>query len=179
MGSTSPPDQPPQSSTSDSNSLWEHVFTNLFKLPDTVEEGINLWSSVQFHQLTTLKELFMWEASDFQYGIITCQLPSPHDSSLLIALKPNTIKHLLMLWKYLQHLYLDLQISIMSDNANDVLDFTYFQHVTFQWFMSWRLNEATTSSSSPPSSVVHPSPTQATMTSPSISTHLLNFKRCI
>ena len=32
----------------------------------------------------------MCEASDFQSGIITCQLPSTHDSSLLISLEPNT-----------------------------------------------------------------------------------------
>ena len=42
----------------------------------------------------------------------------------------------------------------MSDNANDVLDFATFQHVTFQ--KSWKLNEATTSSLSPPPTVVHP-----------------------
>ena len=84
-----------------------------------------------------------------------------------------------MIWKYLKHIYLDTQISIMSDNANDVLDLANFQHVTFQQFKSWKLNEATTSSPSPPSSVVHPSPSQATSTSPSISTHLLNLKRGI
>ena len=29
----------------------------------------------------------MWEASDFQYSIITCEIPSPHNSSLLISLQ--------------------------------------------------------------------------------------------
>ena len=95
MGSISSPDQPSQSSTPDPNHLWEHVFTTLCTLPAIVEAGINLQSWVQFHQLNTLEELLMWEASYFQYGIITCQLN--HDSSLLISLQPNTIKHLFML----------------------------------------------------------------------------------
>ena len=64
----------------------------------------------------------------------------------------------------------------MSDTANDVLDFANFKHITFQQFMSWKLNEATTSSPSPPPSVAHPSPSQATITSPSISTHPLTSK---
>ena len=93
-----------------------------------VEAGINLQSWVQFHQLTTLEELFRWEASNFHYGIITCQIPSSHDSSLLICLQPNTIKHLFILWKYLQHLYLSTQISIISHNTNDVLDFANQSH---------------------------------------------------
>ena len=97
MGSTSSPDQPPQYSTPDPNPVWELVFSNVFKLSATVEEGINFWSWEQFHQLNFLEELLMWEASDFQYGIVTCQLPAPHDPSLLISLKPNTIKHLFML----------------------------------------------------------------------------------
>ena len=45
--------------------------------------------------------------------------------------------------------------------------------------MSWKLNEATTSSSSHHPLFLYPSPSQATITSPSISTHLLNIKRGI
>ena len=81
------------------------------------------------------------------------QTSFPHDSSLIISLKPNTIKHLLILWKYLQHIYLDSPISIISDNANDILDFANFKHVIFQQFISWKLNEDTTSSPSPPFSL--------------------------
>ena len=55
VGSTSSPDQPSHSSTPDPNPLRKHVFTNLFKLPATIEPGIHLWSWEQLHQLTTLK----------------------------------------------------------------------------------------------------------------------------
>ena len=96
----------------------------------------------------------------------------------LISLKPNSIRHLIMLRKYIHHLVQDSHISVSSDATDHALEPDNFLQTTFHQFMSWKLNEITTSSPSPPPSVTA-SDSRAAPSTPSCSTQLLNFKRGI
>ena len=89
-----------------------------------------------------------------------------------------------MLRKYIHHLFHDSHLSVASDASDHALEPDNFLHTTFCQFMSWKLNEITTSSISPPPSVTAsdpraaPSPPPPTPP-PSCSSQLLNFKRGI
>ena len=63
-----------------------------------------------------------------------------------------------MLWKYIHHLVQDSHISVASDDPDNVLEPSNFLHTTFHQYMSWKLNEITTSTPSPPLSVTASSP---------------------
>ena len=122
----------------------------------------------------------MWELDTLQYDAITVCFPSrdtTHPNSLT-SLKPNSIRHLIMLRKYIHHLVQDYHLSVSSDATDHALEPDNFVHTTFHQFMSWKLNEITTSSPSPPPSVTTSDPRAAPST-PSGSTQLLNFKRGI
>ena len=96
----------------------------------------------------------------------------------LVSLKPNSIRHLIMHRKYIQDLVQDSHLSVSSDATDHALEPDNFLHTTFHQFMSWKLNEITTSSPSPPPSVTASDPRAAPST-PSFSSQLLNFKRGI
>ena len=83
-----------------------------------------------------------------------------------------------MLRKYIHHLVQDSHLSVASDASDHVLEPTNFLHTTFHQFMSWKLNEITSSSPSPPPSVTA-SDHRAAPSPPSCSSQLLNFKRGI
>ena len=83
-----------------------------------------------------------------------------------------------MLRKYIHHLVQDSHLSVSSDATDHALEPDNFLHTTFHQFMSWKLNEITTSSPSPLPSVTASDPRAAPST-PSYSTQLLNFKRGI
>ena len=83
-----------------------------------------------------------------------------------------------MLRKYIHHLVQDSHISVSSDATDHALEPDNFLHTTFHQFMSWKLNEITISSPSPPPSVTASDP-RATPSNPSFSSQLLNFKRGI
>ena len=83
-----------------------------------------------------------------------------------------------MLRKYIHHLVQDSHLSVSSDATDHALEADNFLHTTFHQFMSWKLNEITTSSPSLPPSVTASDPRAAT-SNPSCSTQLLNFKRGI
>ena len=76
-----------------------------------------------------------------------------------------------------QGLYFLHYISISYIISNS-LEPDNFLHTTFHQFMSWKLNEITTSSPSPPPSVTASDPRAAPST-PTCSSQLLNFKRGI
>ena len=148
------------------------------KLPDTTASNLRSW--VTFHSLTSLEDFLMWELDTLQYDAITVCFPSrdtTHPNSL-ISLKPNSIRHLIMLRKYIHHLVQDSYLSVSSDATDHALEPDNFLHTTFHQFMSWKLNEITTSSPSPPPSVTTSEP-RAAPSNPSCSTQLLNFKRGI
>ena len=86
--------------------VWEHVIDVLMKLPSTTAEGQNIRSWVTFHSLTSLEDFLMWELDTLQYDAITVCFPSRDSTSpnSLISLKPNSIRHLIMLKKYIHHL---------------------------------------------------------------------------
>ena len=132
--------------------VWEHVIDVLMKLPITTSEGQNMRSWVTFHSLTSLKDFLMWELDTLQYDAITVCFPSRDSTSpnSLVSLKPNSIRHLIMLRKYIHHLVQNSSLSVSSDVTDHALDPDNFLHTTFHQFMSWKLNEITTSSPSHP-----------------------------
>ena len=105
---SAPPSIPP---------VWEHVIDVLMKLPSTTAEGQNMRSWVTYHSLTSLEDFLMWELDTLQYDAITVCFPSRDTSqpNSLISLKPNSIRHLIMLRKYIHHLVQDSHISVSSD----------------------------------------------------------------
>ena len=135
---------------------------------------------VLYHSLTSLEDFLMWELATLQYDAITVCFPSRNPSlpNSLISLKPNSIRHLTMLKKYIHHLVQDSHLSVASDASDHVLEPANFLHTPFHQFMSWKLNEITTSSPSPPPSVTASDP-RAAPSPPSCSSQLLNFKRGI
>ena len=135
---------------------------------------------VIYHSLTSLEDFLMWELGSLQYDAITVCFPSrdPSQPNSLVSIKPKSIRHLIMLTKYIHHLVQDSHLSVASDDSDHVLEPSNFLHMTFHKFMSWKLNEITTSSPSPPPSVTASSP-RAAPSPPSCSSQLLNFKRGI
>ena len=131
--------------------VWEHVIDVLMKLPSSTAEGQNMRSWVTFYSLTSLEDFLMWELDTLQYDAITVCFPSRDTTqpNSLISLKPNSIRHLIMLRKYIHHLVQDSHISVSSDATDHALEPDNFLHTTFHQFMSWKLNEITTSSPSP------------------------------
>ena len=122
----------------------------------------------------------MWELDTLQDDAITVCFPSGDTTSpnSLVSLKPNSIRHLIMLRKYIHHLVQDSHISVSSDASDHALEPDNFLHTTFHQYMSWKLNEITTSSPSPPPSGNASDP-RAPPSTPSYSSQLLNFKRGI
>ena len=132
------------------------------------------------HSLTSLEDFLMWELDTLQYDTITVCFPSRDTTqpNSLVSLKPNSIRHLIMFRKYIHDLVQDYRLSVPSDTTDHALEPNNFLHTTFHQFMSWKLNEITTSSPSPPPSVTASDPRAAPST-PSCSRQLLNFKRGI
>ena len=120
-------------------------------------------SWVLYHSLTSLDDFLMWELDTLQYDAITVCFPSrnPSQPNSSVSLKPNSIRHLIMLRKYIHHLVLDSHLSVASDASDHVLEPANFLHTTFHQFMSWKLNEITTSSPSSPPSVTASDPRAA------------------
>ena len=111
----------------------------------------------------SLEDFLMWELDTLQYDAITVCF-RPRDSSnpnSLVFLKPYSIRHLIMLMKYIHHLVQDSHLSVASDASDHVLEPANFLHTTFHQFMSWKLNDITTSSPSPPPSVTASDPRAA------------------
>ena len=121
------------------------------KLPPTTAKGQNLRSWVTYRSLTSLEDFLMWELDTLQYDAITVCFSSRDTTqpNSLVSLKPNSIRHLIMLRKYIHHLVQDSHLSVSSDATDHALEPDNFLHTTFHQFMSWKLNEITTSSPSP------------------------------
>ena len=135
---------------------------------------------VTYHSLTSLEDFLMWELDTLQYDAITVCFSSRYTTqpNSLVSLKSNSTRHLIMLRKYIHHLVQDSHLSVSSDATDHALEPDNFLHTTFHQFMSWKLNEITTSSPSPPPSVTASDP-RADSSAPSCSSQLLNFKRDI
>ena len=132
---------------------------------------------VLYHSLTSLGDFLMWELDTLQYYPIAVCFPSrnPIQPSSLVSLKPNSIRHIIMLRKYIHHLVQDSHLSVAPDASDHVLEPANFLHTTFHQFMSRKLNEIITSSPSPSPSVTV-SDLRAAPSPPSCSSLLLNFK---
>ena len=160
--------------------VWEHVIASLMKLPPTTAEGQDMRSWVLYHSLTSLEDFLVWELDTLLYDAITVCFPSqdPSQPNSLVSLKPNSIRHLIMLRKYIHQLVQDSHLSVASDASDHVLEPANFLQTTVHQFMSWKLNEITPSSPSLPPSVTASGP-RAAPSPPSCSSQLLHFKRGI
>ena len=100
-----PPSNPP---------VWEHAIAVLMKLPSTTAMGQNLRSWVTYHSLTSLEIFLMCELGTFQYDAITVCFPTRDTTqpNSLVSLKPNSIRHVIMLRKYIHHLVYDSHLSL-------------------------------------------------------------------
>ena len=80
----------------------------------TTAEGQNLRSWVTYHSLTSLEDFLMWELDTLQYDAITVCFPSRDTTqpNSLVSLKPNYMRHLIMLRKYIHHLVQDSHLSV-------------------------------------------------------------------
>ena len=116
--------------------------------------------------LTSLEDFLMWELDTLQYDAITVCFPSQDTTqpNSLVSLKPNSIRHLIMLRKYIHHLVQDSHLSVSSEATDHALEPDNFLHTTFHQFMSWKLNEITTSCPAPPPSVTSSDPRAAPST---------------
>ena len=161
--------------------VWEHVIAVLMKMPPTTAEGQNMRAWVLYHSLTSLEDILMWELDTLQYDAITVCFPSmdPSQPNSLVSLKPNSIRHLIMLRKYIHYLVQDSLLSVTSDASDHALEPDNLVNTTFHQFMFWKLNEITTSSPSPPPSITASDPRATPSPPPSCSSQLLNFKRGI
>ena len=120
-------------------------------MPPTTAEGQNMRAWVIPHSHASLEDFLMWELDTLHYDAITVCFPSrdPNQPNSLGSLKPNSIRHLIMLRKYIHHLVQDSHLSVASDATDHPLEPDNFLHTTFHQFMSWKLNEITTSSFTP------------------------------
>ena len=168
---SAPPSIPP---------VWEYVIAVLMTLPPTTAEGHNMRAWVIYHSLTSLEDILMWELDTLQYDAITVCFPSRDTTkpNSLVSLNLNSIRHIIMLRKYIHHLVQDSHLSVSTDATDHALEPDHFLHTTSHQFMSWKLNAITTSSPSPPPSVTASDP-RAAPSPPSCTSQILNFKRGI
>ena len=124
-------------------------------MPPSSAERLNMRSWVLYHSHTSVEDFLMWELVTLQYDAITVCFPARNTTQpdSLVSHKPNSIRHLIMLRKYIHHLVHHSHLSVASDASDHVLEPANFLHTTFHQFMSWKLNEITTSSPSSPPSV--------------------------
>ena len=110
-------------------------------MPTSTEEGQNMRAWVLYHSLTSLEDFLMWELATLQYDAITVCFPSrdPSQPNSLVSLKPNSIRHLIMLRKYIHHLVQDSHLSVASDASDHVLEPANFLHTTFHHLLCFTL----------------------------------------
>ena len=134
---TRPPDTIPAFITPSTPTMippvWEHVIAVLMKMPPSLGEGQNMRAWVLYHSHTSLEDFLMWELDTLQYDAITVCFPSSNTSqpASLASHKPNSIRHLIMLRKYIHHLVQDSHLSVASDASDHVLEPANFLHTTF------------------------------------------------
>ena len=87
---------------------------------------------VLYHSLTSLEDLLMWGLDILQYDAITICFPArdPSQRNSLVSLKPNSIRHLIMVRKYIHHLVQDSHLSVASDASDHALEHGNFLHTT-------------------------------------------------
>ena len=78
---------------------------------------------VLYHSLTSLEDFLVCKLDTLQYDAITACFPSRNTSQpdSLVSLKPNSIRHLIMLRKCILHLVQDSHLSVASDASDHVL----------------------------------------------------------
>ena len=78
---------------------------------------------VLYHSLTSLEDFLVCKLDTLQYDAITVCFPSRNTSQpdSLVSLKFNSIRHLIMLRKYILHLVQDSHLSVASDASDHVL----------------------------------------------------------
>ena len=142
---SAPPSIPP---------VWEHVIAVLMKLPPNTAEGQNMRAWVTYLSLTSLEDFFMWEFDTLQYDAITVCFPSRDPTQLIPWFLSNpTPLGISSCSGSTSTILFRIPISVSSDATDHALEPYNFLDTAFHQFMSWKLNEITTSSPSPPPSV--------------------------
>ena len=87
----------------------EHAAEVLMKMPNSTKEVQNIGAFVIHHSLSSLEDFLMWELVHLQYGDIKVWFLSRdlRQPDSLVSLNNNSIRHLVMLWKYIHHLVQD------------------------------------------------------------------------
>ena len=88
-----------------SSNVWEYAVDVLFKLSQLHPEGKSLRMWVKYQGMETMEQFYQWNENDISIGEPhTSYLENSWDIRSLEFLKPNSIRNLQMLWKYLHHL---------------------------------------------------------------------------
>ena len=71
---------------------------------------------VIYHSITSLDDFLMWELDTLQYDTIPVCFPSkdPSQPNSLVSLKPNSIRHLIKLRKYIHQPNITCLLTIMN-----------------------------------------------------------------
>ena len=92
---------------------------------------------VTHHSLCSLEDFLMCKLAHLQYGDITvCFRSRDPRQPDLVSLKHNSIRHLVMLRKYIHHSVQESHLSVASDDTDHVLEPSSFMHITFPQYMS-------------------------------------------
>ena len=109
---------------------------------------------VTYLSLTSLEDFLMWELDTLQYDAITVCFPSRDPTQLIPWFLSNpTPLGISSCSGSTSTIWFRIPISVSSDATDHALEPYNFLHTAFHQFMSWKLNEITTSSPSPPPSV--------------------------
>ncbi len=170
------PPSSPASSVPEIPTVWEHAVTNLMNIPITSSEGINIRLWIQYQELNTIDDLLFWDLEDFDSNLIGCQFETRKGASdtFKTSLKHNTVKQLIMLWKYIRFLSQDIPID--APHESNPLTARNFLSLTSRDYRAWRLAEITSCPVDPPS---HLPNTRRVNNNSTATSSLLSFKRAI
>ena len=89
-------------------------------------------SWVIYHSLTSLEDFLMWELDTLKYCAISACCPSRNSNQpdSFVLLKPYSIRHIIILRKYIHHLFQDSHLSVASDASDHVLEPADFLHTS-------------------------------------------------
>ena len=156
--------------------VWEHAVTNLMNIPITSPEGTNIRLWIQYQELNTIDDLLYWDLEDFDSNSIGCQFETKQGTTetFMSSLKHNTVKQLIMFWKYIRFLSQDIPFD--SPDESNPLIASNFLNLTTRDYRTWRLAEISSNPVHPPR---HLPNTRNVNNNNTATSSLLSFKRAI
>ena len=96
--------------SNDSNNIpivWEHIFSTLLQFPNDTIEGYYLRSWIKYQKIRNLDDFIMWNPSDFTPNSYSMGFSKDLDPDQPVDkyLNINTTKHLLKIWKFVNHTF--------------------------------------------------------------------------